>query len=246
VALGASNLTRGFPSVVDAARRGFGPRLEVLAALGLGRSYGLESRVLGRTLPGILQCGLWRALADLPAAPARALVTDVGNDIGYGASATEILGWVEEVVQRLQGRGMEVVLAGLPLSRLRDLSPALFHVARAVLFPSSRRTLGEIREVAAEVEEGLAAMAGRRALTFFPLERAWYGLDPIHFRPRVWPEVWGRLTCGFRPPGPRGLSARDAARLLLAAPESRRLFGRTRTRSQPTLGLAGGTTIWSF
>ena len=66
VALGASNLTRGFRTVVAAAREAWGPDVEVLAALGHGRSYGGESRFLGRVRPGILQSGLWSELARRP------------------------------------------------------------------------------------------------------------------------------------------------------------------------------------
>ena len=58
VALGASNLTRGFRTVVSAARAAWGPEVQVLAALGHGRSYGAPSRVPFRTLPGILESGL--------------------------------------------------------------------------------------------------------------------------------------------------------------------------------------------
>ena len=105
VALGASNLTRGLPIVVSAARAGGGPDVEVLAALGLGRSYGMESRVLARTLPGILDSGLWKALAQRPRVPTRELVTDVGNDIVCGASPPRILQWVEESLVRLRRSG---------------------------------------------------------------------------------------------------------------------------------------------
>ena len=62
VALGASNLTRGFQTVVDSARSVWGPGVEVLAALGHGRSYGAPSRFIARTLPGILKSGLWAEL----------------------------------------------------------------------------------------------------------------------------------------------------------------------------------------
>ena len=54
VALGASNLTRGFQTLVSTARGAWGPYVEVLAALGHGRSYGAPSRLVFRTLPGIL------------------------------------------------------------------------------------------------------------------------------------------------------------------------------------------------
>ncbi len=102
IALGASNLTRGFRTVVSAARAAWGPEVQVLAALGHGRSYGAPSRVVFRTLPGILESGLWRTLESLPALPTRALVADVGNDILYGLSAERILAWVEEALSRLQ------------------------------------------------------------------------------------------------------------------------------------------------
>ena len=102
VALGASNLTRGLHTVVSTARAAWGPGVEVLGALGHGRSYGVDSRLVVRTLPGILQSGLWSALESLPPAATRGLVTDVGNDILYGFTAPTILEWVEESVDRLQ------------------------------------------------------------------------------------------------------------------------------------------------
>ena len=62
VALGASNLTRGFQTIVSTARSMWGPDVEVLAALGHGRSYGAPSRIVFRTLPSILKSGLWDEL----------------------------------------------------------------------------------------------------------------------------------------------------------------------------------------
>ena len=59
VLLGASNLTRGISTVVETAQNIHPQPLEILAAAGLGRSYGLDSRVLGRKLPGIIHCELW-------------------------------------------------------------------------------------------------------------------------------------------------------------------------------------------
>ena len=52
IALGASNLTRGFHAIVSAARSAWGSEIQVIAALGHGRSYGASSRVAVRTLPG--------------------------------------------------------------------------------------------------------------------------------------------------------------------------------------------------
>jgi hypothetical protein len=81
VALGASNLTRGFQTVVSTARGAWGPEVEVFGALGHGRSYGARSRFTVRSLPGILESELWNDLSALPPVATRGLVTDVGNDI---------------------------------------------------------------------------------------------------------------------------------------------------------------------
>ena len=75
VLLGASNVRRGLPIVVETARAAW-PRLEILGAFGHGRSYGARSRVLVRELPAILDCGLWDALT-ARRDDATAVVTDV-------------------------------------------------------------------------------------------------------------------------------------------------------------------------
>jgi hypothetical protein len=132
VALGASNLTRGFRAVVSAARAAWGPEVQVLAALGHGRSYGAPSRVVVRTLPGILESGLWRTLESLPELPTRALVADIGNDILYGSSAERILAWVEDALSRLQRVTRDIILTDLPLGSIRRLSQARFRVFRSI------------------------------------------------------------------------------------------------------------------
>ena len=59
VAVGASNLTRGFQAVLSNARKEWGLDVEVLAALGDGRADGASSRFVVRRLPGILESDLW-------------------------------------------------------------------------------------------------------------------------------------------------------------------------------------------
>ncbi|MCZ6542107.1 MAG: hypothetical protein O6768_00410, partial [Planctomycetota bacterium] len=90
VLLGASNLTRGISRAVGIAQAILGTPLEVLIAMGHGRSYGQRSRVLGRSLPGIVDCGLWDALLHGSGRPTYALLTDIGNDVMYGASVPSI------------------------------------------------------------------------------------------------------------------------------------------------------------
>jgi hypothetical protein len=185
VALGASNLTRGFQSVVSTARGAWGPGVEVLAALGHGRSYGARSQLLFRALPGILDCGLWHELASRPHVATRALVTDVGNDILYGFSPEQTLAWVAEALSRLSRLTQDIAITDLPLASIRQLSTPKFLAFRSILVPSCRLSLAQVLERAEQVNAGLADLASVHGARLCHLDPAWYGFDPIHVRPSL-------------------------------------------------------------
>ena len=142
VLLGASNLVRNIATVVQTACAAWGGPANVLMAAGHGRSYGRASCVFGRTLPGIVECELWQTLARQPAVPTAALVTDVGNDILYGAEESTIALWVEFCLIQLRLAGARIVMTELPLDNLRNLQAWRFRLFRTVLFPQSRFDLG--------------------------------------------------------------------------------------------------------
>jgi hypothetical protein len=246
VLLGASNLTRGIRTVVAAARAAWGKDIQVLAALGHGRSYGARSTVLLRTLPGILDAGLWQRLAALPPAPTRALVTDVGNDILYGFDVEQILAWVGEAVDRLQGLTSDITLTELPLASIDRLSPGKFRFFRTMLFPSCHLSFREVRRTAARVNQGLAALAAARQLRLFRPEPAWYGLDPIHIRPSFWRPAWqGMLGLGLQANG--GCSTLpEMLRLFFISPERRWLCGREQITPQSGAVLPCGGRVWFY
>jgi hypothetical protein len=248
VALGASNLTRGFRTVVATARAMAGPDVEVLAALGHGRSYGMHSRILVRTLPGILQSGLWQRLDTLPYAPTRGLVTDVGNDVLYGMSAAQILTWVDEAIARLQRVTDDIILTDLPLARARRLSRIEFFLFRGILVPQCRLSLAEVLDTAARVNDGLESLAAKRGVDFFHLKPEWYGVDPIHIRPSLWRPAWHEILCGD-PPTPIAASAgsqREAVQLYLMKPERQWLFGREQFTAQHGHPLSPGGRVWLY
>jgi hypothetical protein len=246
VALGASNLTRGFGTVVSTARAAWGPNVEVVAALGHGRSYGVQSRFVMRALPGILECGVWRHLESLSPLPTRALVTDVGNDIVYGFSAQQTLAWVAESVARLQHFTQDIVLTDLPIAGIRRLSQAKFLVFRSILFPSCRLSLSELLQRAEQVNDGLAALAGARRIQFLRLNPEWYGFDPIHIRASQWRPAWqeilGSPSIGMRTGGDR----LEGLRLYLAPPERRWLLGMEQITPQAGLNLRSGARVWLY
>lgn len=241
VLLGASNVAIGFPLAVRLLQAGFRERFHFFGAFGHGRSYGTWSTVLRRALPGIAGCGLWDAL-NQPPAPASgrfALVTDVGNDLIYGASPAQIAEWVEECLQRLAAAHAHIVLTRLPLASVRLLSPWRFACTRTLFFPFSGATLPIMLEQACELDGHLQELGRRYGASLIEPPGAWYGFDPIHIRYTRRGEAWRTLFSswpGFEadtPPAP--LSPRMRARLRLLRPAVRRLFGREQRTAQPAL-----------
>ena len=231
---------------MSSARAAFGRDVEILLAQGLGRSYGLSSRVFVRTLPGILESGLWRQLGEAPAATTRAVISDVGNDILYGASPAQILDWIEECVRRLTAHTRDIVLAGLPVHSLRRCSPLATAAFRTFLFPRCRLSPATILERAEAVSQGLCDLASARGFRFFALRPEWYGLDPIHIRPRFWRAAWAQILLGQESGGPGpGWSWSEAARLYAMWPERQRLLGLRHETPQP-VRLPKGGRLWLF
>ncbi len=245
VALGASNLIRGFPTVVATARSRWGPDVEVLAALGHGRSYGDRSTILIRTLPGILQCGLWAKLKEMPPAPTTALVTDVGNDLMFGYPPSKILSWVEECVDRLQRHTGDIVLTDLPMASIRSIPRWKYLLFRTVFFPQSRLKLRSVLDAAERLQDGLLTLAERREVRIFHLRSEWYGFDPIHIRPWLWREAWGEILLGEGKPYERATRA-EAWRLRLYPPERLWWLGIERVREQRGLELKRGGRVWLY
>lgn len=197
VILGASNVTRCAAVVTATAGALRGAPLELLIAAGRGRSYGVWSRVLARSLPPILDCGIWRWLERGPA-PSHALVTDVGNDILYGHQPERILEWVQTCVARLRGLGAEVTLARLPMARLERLGPKAYQAARMILVPGHARVpFSEAMRRIAILDEGLAALASTCGATAVTPAGEWYGIDPIHVRRRRRMAAWQTLMASW-------------------------------------------------
>jgi hypothetical protein len=245
VLLGASNLTRGIGTIVETTLRLWKQPLEVMAALGHGRSYGLRKAVFGRELPGINACGLWEALAKRPRLPTAALVTDIGNDLLYEVEVPEIVDWLKWCLDRVQIVSDRVVLTALPLFALDGLSKRRYLFLRNIIFPGSRLTLGALVERSHDLDRRLRDIARARGLLLSEHRREWYGFDPIHIQMRYGPRAWGHLLA---PWAERWLTARRPSLwrwiyLRCLRPELRWMFGREQRQVQPAGILSDGTTI---
>jgi hypothetical protein len=244
VALGASNLTRGFGTVVSTARAVWGPEIQVVAALGHGRSYGADSFFLARRLSGILDSGLWRHLETAPSLRTRALITDLGNDIAYGVSADQVLAWVDEALDRIARVTRDITMTDLPLASMRRLSRAKFLAFRSVLAPSCALSLAQVIDTAERVNSGLAALACSRGVRFVHLHPDWYGFDPIHIRPSLWQSAWREILGAGA--SSNGRSAFEQWRLYLMAPERQWIFGVERVTPQLGVRLSSGARVWLY
>lgn len=246
VALGASNLTRGFQTVVSTARSVWGPDVEVLAALGHGRSYGAPSRWIVRTLPSILKSGLWAELDRRTQMTTRALVTDIGNDILYGFSVERTLGWVEESLIRLNRVTQDIVLTDLPLASVRRLSRFKFVAFRSLLVPSCRLTLSQVIDRAERVNEGLEQLSTVYRTKLFRLDPAWYGFDPIHMRPSRWRSAWEQILGAQSALRSNAGSVVETLKLYGLRPERRWILGMEQMTPQSGVTLRAGGQVWLY
>lgn len=246
VLLGASNLTRGMATAIETACLAWGRPLDVLAAAGHGRSYGMRSRVLVRDLPGITECALWRALAERPAAPTAALITDIGNDLFYGASPETIVKWVEDCCRRLKSIDARLVMTRLPLCNVGRVRPWQYRIFRTMLYPSSEVSLDDLTRRAQELDERLLDVARRFDCRLIEPQACWYGVDPVHvkrFQARIaWRQILAGWSEALQDAAPRAGLQRWLY-LHTRAPERRWMFGRERSRLQPCGQLPDGTVL---
>jgi hypothetical protein len=247
VLLGASNLTRSFATIVSVARSTWSEPVEVMAAMGHGRSYGQDSTVLGRKIPGIFPCALWHDLRQRAALPTAALVTDIGNDLLYGVPRERILNWVTQCLDRLTDAGASIVVTQLPTASIERLSEARFRFFRAVFFPRSALTLSAARDLARGLNEELIALGESRKIPVISAADSWYGFDPIHLKRRILRHAWPSMLASWHSAGtaievPR-TTLRTSAYLAMLPPSERSLLGIRRCAAQPSGRLPDGTTI---
>lgn len=255
VVLGASNVARGLGAAFTAARTVAGGPVDFLFAAGHGRSYGQENSFFGRVLPGIRDCGLWQALDGLARSPAArpiGLVTDVGNDIVYGASPETIEGWVATCLERLAAVDARLIVARLPLAALARVGPLRFQLVRSLLFPRSDLDLQAALRLARETDERLESLARRFGAASAEPPREWYGFDPIHIRAGAVRRAWSALFDAARDEGAEALRIGFfdgwLAQRRLRRTRPLQMIRREREErcEQPSLALRDGSRAWSF
>ena len=247
VLLGASNVALSFATIVQTVRAMWREPVEIMAAMGHGRSYGQDSWVLGRKISGIFSCALWQDLHRRPALPTTAFLTDVGNDLMYGVPPAQLVEWVAGCVDRLNDAGATTTIAQLPIGSLDRLGEARFRFFLKLLFPRSPLTLASAKEAANATNEGLLALGRAQKLSVIPVSDAWYGIDPIHVRRSVRRTAWPTMFSAWCESAERcdvtACCLWERAYLACLAPHEQSIFGVRRRTRQPCGRLIDGTTI---
>ena len=190
VVIGASNVTFSLPVIWSTLRQSLADPFRLIVAAGHGRSFGLPNTFLGRTLPSILECDLWESLTQLKPASVHAIVTDVGNDLLYGADSVQTMHWVTETISRLEANAANIVVTGLPVGTLKDMSARRFEFFRRIMFPHSTLTFEAALDESETLHHQLLRTEDKDLVSTATPAEKWYGLDPIHIRRHCRREAW--------------------------------------------------------
>jgi hypothetical protein len=244
VVLGASNVSRGLSRLV-ATVESRSPGADLFVAAGHGRGYGVNTRVAARRLPSILRSGLWRGLDRHAGVPPVALVTDVGNELLYGARAELVASWVRETVWRLADRGATIAIARLPMASIDTVGAVRYRALRTFFVPGCRLSLAGLKEAATRLDADLQAIAGDFGAQIIEQPAHWYGFDTLHVRRRHLDDLWDRAceAWGFPSAQSAKSSVTDWLRVGTKAAEVRSLGGVMRFTKQPVLPLRSGGTL---
>jgi hypothetical protein len=192
-----------------------------------------------------LQCGLWEALAAREPAPTAAIITDVGNDLLYGASPETILAWVEECLARLAPHCQAIAMTELPLAPVARLKAAQFYALRRVLFPKSRVTFEETVASAKTLNAGVLELAKKYSAPIVAPLLEWFAYDPIHvryrFARRAWETYLGQWQCEAKQHAP--YSWRERRALQRPRVRAMQFFNREYQAAQPMLAWQDGSTL---
>ena len=245
VVLGASNVSRGLSRLV-AAVESRAPGTDLFVAAGHGRGYGVNTRVVARRLPSILRSGLWRGLDRRGGEAPLALVTDVGNELLYGARAVLVASWVRETVWRLADRGATIAITRLPMAGIAEVGPVRYRALRTFFVPGCRLSLAGLKEAAIRLDADLQTIAGDFGAQVIEQPAHWYGFDTLHVRRRHLDDLWQMACNAWGIPvveSPAASSLAMWARVGTKAAEVRSLGGVMRFTKQPVLPLRSGGTL---
>ena len=202
--------------------------------------------MLGRTLPGINTCGLWDALSHNEQAPTYALLTDIGNDIGYGFDAATIEHWIDHCATRLGQMNARMVITDLPTHAVRELPEWRFQIVHRLLFPSQQLKLNDVLATVDAVSGQLRELASKYDASFIEVHKSWYGIDGIHIRRHLRQHAFATMLDSWSDQTnvtDQHLLLTERWSMRWLKPADRTLFGIHQLTAQPAMTLGDGSTL---
>ena len=250
VILGASNISLGWYQLLSVLREQLAAPLEIYTAHGMGRSYcGVRSRFLTRQLPGILSCGLWEQLPEVPELDPRpcVLITDLGNDLVYGRTPLEVAQAAEQCIERLRqwNQGCRIVVTRPPVESVDSVGWFRFLLCRLLLFPFCPLTLAQAKAATVELDELLQSMARDLEVEIMKPAPAGYGLDPIHVKRDCRQAAFEDMLLPWRQERRPDDPVPRVSTLRRPRPELRWIRGKPRTTTQPSQ-LTDNVTVYAY
>ena len=245
IILGASNVVRCLPTVIETASELWGRPLELMAAIGHGRSFGITTTVLGRTLPGILECELWKEWSERQQLPTASLVTDIGNDILFGVSPEQIAEWLRQCLIQLADRSQRLIITELPLESVMPIGPQRYLFLRSILFPRSRLTWDQALSRGTQLNDAVCELAREFHATLVKPKREWYGFDPIHILIQHQKGAWRHILESWSGEHDHEIGTALVHRpgWRLARPKYRKILGIVQRCDQPARCATDGTSL---
>ena len=179
------------------ANRAWGAPLDILAAIGHGRSYGTTSTVSGAFAARHPECGLWEDLQQTtPPAHRRAASPTSATTSSTAAMSTVILRWVETCLERLQPSPIVWSSRACRWPAFDRTPDWKLRLLVSLFFPSSRVDIAHTLAKARELDTELIAFAGRYRAYVVQPDCDWYAWDPIHMARCQRPAAWQKyLAC---------------------------------------------------
>ncbi|MEP3479359.1 MAG: hypothetical protein ABJZ55_08940 [Fuerstiella sp.] len=242
--LGASNVSLAWSQIVSLVLSSSTGRADFVTAHGMGRAYAsASSGFVFRRLPGILHSGLWAALPKFnDEQAASVLITDLGNDLLYGCSVSEVVEAAGECVSRVRqwNSNADFVVTAPPLTSVLKLQPTQFRIMKQLLFPSCPLKLPQVQQATQDLFDGIQTLAADQGLKIYEPPARCFGYDPIHIRRRDRRDVFHSMLKLWEHTPASPVASPPASpvawkRFSSPVPESRTIMGRSRTKRQPAI-----------
>ncbi|MDJ0835609.1 MAG: hypothetical protein QNK37_03780 [Acidobacteriota bacterium] len=187
---GASNLWFSTGAAVQCLATAFQPPMEVYIASGPGRSYLTRGGNVLVQYEGHVRGSLLRKLERNKPEQLTVVLTDIGNDLIYGASSETLLAQLERILVRLKALNARVVVTQIPLESLLKLSKGLYYMIRSIYYFRCRIPYDPMMAMAGELHRGLTTLCREHRAALVDSQASWYSFDRFHLRPGAWKQAW--------------------------------------------------------